>query len=199
MKIAARELNLLGLTLAVVVLALTYLALEARFREWTEFRAQREDLLARRELAQRRLDSRPEVEARLDGFRRGLPAFAAGKKAEAELLQALEKTAGQHNLALTRREADAERQAGDLYETAITCYWEGDLAALVNFLYAQQAQGAVSDVRQLSVQPASGKDTPADRLKGSFTMDYAYRRDAGATESPPAAAAPEPAEAPAQP
>ena len=82
---------------------------------------------------------------------------AAGKKAEAELLQALEKTAGQHNLALTRREADAERQAGDLYETAVTCYWEGDLTALVNFLYAQQSQGAVSDVRQLSVQPAGGR------------------------------------------
>ena len=193
MKIAARELNLLGLTLAVVVLALTYLALEARFREWTEFRAQREDLLARRELAQRRLDSRPEVEARLDGFRRGLPAFAAGKKAEAELLQALEKTAGQHNLRLTRREADAERQAGDLYETAITCYWEGDLAALVNFLYAQQSQGAVSDVRQLSVQPAGGKDVPIGRLKGTFTIDYAYRREAGATENKPEPAAPAPA------
>ena len=193
MKIAARELNLLGLTLAVVVLALTYLALEARFREWTEFRAQREDLLARRELAQRRLDSRPEVEARLDGFRRGLPAFAAGKKAEAELLQALEKTAGQHNLALTRREADAERQAGDLYETAITCYWEGALAALVNFLYAQQSQGAVSDVRQLSVQPAGGKDVPAGQLKGTFTIDYAYRREAGATVSKPEPAAAPPA------
>ena len=127
MKIAARELNLLGLTLAVVVLALTYLALEPKFREWTEFRERRADLLARQELAQRRLDSRPDVEARLEEFRRGLPVFAAGKKAEAELLQALEKTAGQHELRLTRREADAERQAGDLYETAITCYWEGHL------------------------------------------------------------------------
>ena len=72
MKIAARELNLLGLTLAVVVLALTYLALEPKFREWTEFRERRADLLARQELAQRRLDSRPDVEARLEEFRRGL-------------------------------------------------------------------------------------------------------------------------------
>ena len=192
MKIAARELNLLGATLAVILLALSYLALEPKFQEWAEFRTQREDLLARQDLAQRRLDSRPDVEARLEEFRRGLPVFPAGKKAEAELLQALEKTVGQHDLTLTRREADAERQAGDLFETAITCYWEGDLAALVKFLYAQQSQGAVSDVRQLSVQPAGGKDMPAGHLKGTFTIDYAYRREAGASETKP-----EPAAAPA--
>ena len=199
MKIAARELNLLGLTLAVVLLALSYLALEPLFQEWADFRAQREDLLARQEAAQQLLDSRPTVEARLAEFRQGLPVFSAGKKAEAELLQSLEKMVGQHNLTLTRREPDAERQAGDLYETAITCYWEGDLAALVHFLYAQQSQGAVSDVRQLSVQPAGGKDAPADSLKGTFTIDYAYRREAGATENKPEPAAAAPAAEAGQP
>lgn len=199
MKIAARELNLLGITLAVVLLALTYLALEPKFQEWADFRAQREDLLARQEAAQQLLDSRPTVEARLAEFRQGLPVFSAGKKAEAELLQSLEKMVGQHNLTLTRREPDAERQAGDLYETAITCYWEGDLAALVHFLYAQQSQGAVSDVRQLSVQPAGGKDAPADSLKGTFTIDYAYRREAGATENKPEPAAAVPAAETGQP
>ena len=197
MRIAAREMNLLGLTAAVVVLALTYLALEAKFAEWRDFRVQREDLQARREAAEQILASRETVEGRLAEFRRGLPTYPAGKKVEAELLLNLEKMVGQEGLVLTRREADAERQAGDLYETALTCYWEGDLPALVHFLYAQQAQGAVSDVRQLSVQPAGGKDTPAGRLKGSFTMDYAYRRDAGPTESPPSADEPAPAEEPA--
>jgi hypothetical protein len=81
-----------------------------------------------------------------------------------------------------------------LFETAITCDWEGDLPALVNFLYAQQSQGAVSDVRQLSVQPVGGRDVPAGHLKGNFTIDYAYRRDAGGAESKAdaAPAAPEP-------
>ena len=69
----------------------------------------------------------------------------------------------------------------------------------MNFLYAQQGQGAVSDVRQLSVQPAGGKDVPAGRLKGTFSMDYAYRREAGATESKPEAAGAAPAEETAQP
>ena len=195
MKIAARELNLLGITLAVILLGLTYLALDSKFQEWADFRTQRADLETRRDAAQQMLDSRPEVEARLAEFRQGLPVFTAGKKAEAELLLSLEKMVGQHNLTLTRRNAGAERQAGDLYETAITCDWEGGLDALVNFLYAQQAQGAVSDVRQLSVQPYGGKDVPAGHLKGNFAIDYAYRREAGATENKPEATAPAPAAA----
>jgi len=193
MKIAPRELNLLGATLAVVLLGLTYLALEPKVQEWAEFRDQREEWLARRDSAQKLLDSRGAVEARLAEFRQGLPVFAAGKKAEAELMRSLEQMVSQQGLTLTRREPSAEREAGDLYETSITCYWEGDLPALVNFLYAQQSQGVVSDVRQLSVQPAGGKDVPAGRLKGTFTMDYAYRREAGATESKSEPAGPVPA------
>ena len=199
MKIAARELNLLGLTLAVVLLALTYVALKPEFQEWAEFRAQREDLLARRAAAELLLDSRETVEARLAEFRQGLPVFAAGKKAEAELMRALEQMVSQQGLTLTRREPGDEREAGDLYETSITCYWEGELPALVNFLYAQQSQGAVSDMRQLSVQPVGGPGVPEGRLKGTFTMDYAYRREAGATETPPETAGAPPAAEPAQP
>ncbi len=187
MKIAARELNLLSLTLAVVLLAGTYLVLEPRIQEWTEFREQREDLLLRQEAARQLLDSRPAVESRLAEFRQGLPVFPADKKAEAELLLGLERMAGQHDLVLTRREADAEREAGDLYETAITCYWEGDLPALVRFLFAQQSQGAVSDVRQLSVQPSTGRGEPPGRLRGTFTIDYAYRREPGDSSTTPAA------------
>ena len=66
----------------------------------------------------------------------------------------------------------------------------------MNFLYAQQSQGAVSDVRQLSVQPVAGRDVPAGQLKGTFTIDYAYRREAGVPETQPE---PAPAAPPAEP
>ena len=199
MKIAPREMNLLFATLAVVLLAGTYLALEPHIKEWSEFQGIREDLEGRRNAAQRLLDSRGTVVSRLDEFREGLPVYPGGKKVEAELLLALERMAGEQGLVLTRREADAEREAGDLYETAITCYWEGDLPALVHFLHAQQSQGAISDVRQLSVQPSSGRGEPPGRLKGTFTMDFAYRRGPGATETKPAIAEAAPAAEEAQP
>lgn len=199
MKIAPREMNLLFATLAVVLLAGTYLALEPHVKEWGDFARQREELEARRDQFRHLLDNRERVEATLDEFRGGLPTYPAGKKVEAELLMGLERMAGEHGLVLTRREADAERAAGDLHETAITCYWEGDLPALVHFLYAQQSQGAVSDVRQLSVQPATGRGEPPGRLRGTFTMDFAYRREAGATEPTPAAEGAIPAAEGAQP
>lgn len=157
MKIAARELNLVGITVAVVLVALTYVFLEERFKEWALFREQREELLMRRDRAQRDLDSREKVESSLEEFRQGLPIFPAGKKAESELLLGLEKLSGEQGLVLTRRVPSPETQAGDLYETSITCDWEGDLPALVKFLHAQQSQGVVSDVRQLVVQPSSGR------------------------------------------
>ena len=108
-------------------------------------------------------------------------------------MRSLEQMVTQQGLTLTRREPSPEREAGDLYETSITCYWEGDLPALVHFLHAQQSQGAVSDMRQLSVQPAGGQGVPEGQLKGTFTMDYAYRREAGALEPKTETAGPAPA------
>jgi len=175
MKVAARELNLLGLTLAVLLLALTYLALKSKFQEWADFRAQREDLLARQEAAQRLLDSRADVEARLAEFRQGLPVFAAGKKAESELLQGLEKMVGQHNLTLTRREADAERQAGDLYETAVTCYWEGELEALVNFL-ARRGVGRARAVRAARRRQGRARRPPQGHFHDRLRLPPGARR-----------------------
>jgi len=199
MKIAPREQRLLGITIAVVLLAISYLMLEPKFKELGEFRTQRVVLKHRLNKAERLLASQGQVEAQLEEFRKGLPVFPEDKRVEAELLQALEKMAAEKGVVLTRREADPEREAGDLYETSITCHWEGDLDSIVNFLFAQQSQGTVSDVRQLTIRPVGGRGATPDRLKGTFTMDYAYRRETGAIESPVEPAGLEPVEEAAQP
>ncbi|MDR0994621.1 MAG: hypothetical protein LBN38_08705 [Verrucomicrobiota bacterium] len=188
MKMAAREMNLLGITLAVVWLAATYWFMEPKFAEWSDFAEQREELEERLNMANRLLDSRETVEERLAEFSEGLPVFPAGRRADSELLPALERLASQQGLVLMRRETDAEREAGDLYETTITCQWEGDLDALVKFLYAQQSQGMVSDIRQLTVQPMGGQGQDG-RLRGTFAMDHAYRRASGGVDNQPEAAA----------
>ena len=200
MKIAAREMNLLGITLAVVLLALSYLVLDPKFQEWGAFRDQRIELQTRLDRATQMLDSQGMVESQLAEFRKGLPVFPPNEDMDTELMQSLDKMAGQQGLTVTKREAKPEREAGDLYETSIKCQWEGYLPALVKFLYAQQSLGAVSDVRELSVSPMGKKrDTSSDRLKGSFTMDYAYRREAAAIESPSDVAGPKPVTEEAQP
>ena len=46
----------------------------------------------------------------------------------------------------------------------------------MHFLYDQQSQGVVSDIRQLRIQPQGG--AKLGTLKGGFEMDCAYRREA---------------------
>ena len=115
-------------------------------------------------------------------FLAGLPVYPAGKKAESTLLPALEALAGD---LLTRREVGAEKpsaEARDLYETSVTCHWQGTLERLVKFLWEQQSQGVASDMRALSVQVGStsggGGKKEKGKLNGRFTIDYAYRRTA---------------------
>lgn len=177
MRMAPRERNLLFATLAVALLAGTWAFLAPQRAEWKEYQDRRDDLEDRLAKAERMLGQKDEVEARLAEFRAGVPVFAEGKRAESELLPEVDRMAGRNGLALVRRSAsDKEREAGDLYETTLTCEWEGTLEALVKFLYEQQSQGVVSDIRQLRIQPQSG--AKLGTLKGGFEMDCAYRRGA---------------------
>ena len=128
MKMAPREMRLAGITLAIVVLAGTYWWLEPSLAEWGAFGAKREAAERRKAEAQHLLASREGVEARMAEFLEGLPVYPEGKKAESTLMPALEALAGD---LLTRREVGAEKPERDLYETAITCHWEGSLERLV--------------------------------------------------------------------
>jgi hypothetical protein len=186
MKMAPRERNLLFATLVVGLLAATWAFLAPQRLEWKDYQDRREDLEDRLAKAERMLGQKGDVEARLAEFRKGVPVFAEGKRAESELLPEVDRMASRHGLALVRRSAsDKEREAGDLYETTLTCEWEGTLEALVHFLYDQQSQGVVSDIRQLRIQPQSG--AKLGTLKGGFEMDCAYRRGEAAAAVEPAA------------
>lgn len=177
MKMSQRELKLAGATMLVMLLGGTWLWLKPSFDEWGAHAAKKASLDERRMLAERLLASKPQVEAQMAEFLEGLPVYPAGKKAESTLLPALEALAGGD--LLTKREVGAERPARDLFETSITCHWQGSLERLVRFLYDQQSQGVASDLRALSVQTGGGQGgKQKDRLSGRFTIDYAYRRAA---------------------
>ena len=181
MKMPPRERNLLFATLAVALAAGTWMFLGPQRAEWKDYQDRRDDLEDRLAKAERMLGQRGEVEERLAEFRKGVPVFAEGKRAESELLPELDRMASRNGVALMRRTAsDKEREAGDLYETTLSCEWEGALDALVHFLYDQQSQGVVSDIRQLRVQTQAGAKLGI--LKGSFEMDCAYRRNSGEEE-----------------
>lgn len=184
---SSRELSLAWITMVVVLLAATYWFGQPRVQEWKDAIKARETLNGRRREAERMLEQQDGVNASMAALRQQLPQYAAGKDVSAELLMLIERTANENALVLLRRQPEKEKSVGDLYEVAIDYTWEAELDALVRFLYALQVQGAILDVRQLTVTPAQGPG----RLKGSFTVDYAYTRTGtglGSVTTQPAAA-----------
>ena len=160
--------------MVVVLLALTYWLGSPKVEEWKNAVEVRQDLRMRMDALEGRLSRKDVWEKKLAEFREKLPRHPANKEVTAELLKSLEQTARQHSLTLLRREPEKEKSVDDLYEVAIHCTWQGDLGALVHFLYAIQTQGVILDIRQLTVNPAKGE---AEMLTGSFTVDYAYTRE----------------------
>ena len=173
MKLSEREIRLAGATLVVVLIGMTFWIGEPRYQEWKENSRDMELLVRRQVAAQRMLDQAADLDERLAQLRAELPRYAPGMDVTAQLLRNLQQVADAHGLLLLRREPEPERRIGDLYELAITCSWEGELAALVHFLYAWQAQGAIVDIRQLTVTPVRGSP---ERLRGTLTVDFAYSR-----------------------
>lgn len=173
MKFSLRELVLAWATTVVVLLGLTYWLGQPKAKEWRDAVKAREQLTWRIKEIDHLMSDQDSVSARIAEIRKQLPQHPAGKDVTAELMMTLEKTAQEHGLSLLRREPEEEKSVGDLFEVAINCTWEGELDAVVHFLYALQVQGAILDVRQMTITPGQGGP---DRLKGNFTVDCAYTR-----------------------
>ena len=174
MKISNREVVLGWSTMVVVLLAGTYWLVGPRIAEWKEINQKMGNLARSMQVTEHLIEQQPTWNMRLTELRKDLPQHPRSKEVTSELLKNLEQTARQHGLSLLRREPEEEESMGDnLYEVAIHCTWEGNLDALVHFLYAIQMQGVILDIRQLTVTPLQGEN---EKLKGSFTVDCAYSR-----------------------
>ncbi|MBP7828950.1 MAG: type 4a pilus biogenesis protein PilO [Kiritimatiellae bacterium] len=179
MKINRREAVLAWCTLVFVVLGGTWWLGQPALQEWRDFSRDSEALQRRKRIAARLMEEQPQIEVRLTELRKKLPLYPANRDVTAEMLRILERTARDTSLGLTRRDPQAEKSTGELFELAIVCQWEAELEALARFLYALQQQDAILDIRKLTVNPVPGQP---GRLKGSFTLDCAYSREAAAAE-----------------
>lgn len=179
MKLNPREVRLGLVSLVAILVGLTFWVGEPLYEEWKQSQEEVDQLKLRRDRAQQLLEQGPDLNARLEQLREILPSYPEGADVTSQILRNLQQTADRHGLLLTRiREPEPERRVQDLYELAINAQWEGELNALVHFLYALHAQGAIVDVRQLTVDRV--QNDPA-RLRGNITVDYAYSRTAGDT------------------
>jgi Tfp pilus assembly protein PilO len=182
MKISTREMGLAWVTTVVLTLAATYWFGQPKAKAWKDAVKDRETLRWKMKEIEHLLGDQANVNQRLAVLREQLPQHPRGKDVTAELLMTIERTAQQHGLILLRREPEKEKSVDDLYEVAINCAWESTLDALVHFLYALQIQGAILDIRQLTMTPGQGSP---DRLKGNFTVNCAYTRAPAGREAAP--------------
>lgn len=174
MQLTRRELTLGWCTLVALVLGLSYWLGAPAWENWRRSQQERRVLQRRWSAAERLLQQQEEVNQRLAALRKDLPRYPQREDVTAQLLKTLERMAGEHKITLLKRTPDKEKNVGDLYELAITCAWDGDLHAIVHFLYALQASGAMLEARQLTLAP--GSDRP-NQMSGSFTIACAYTRE----------------------
>ncbi len=193
MKLSSREAGLGVLTGILVLFSLSYLLVAPRIKEWQERLDTRAALERRVVVARHLVEDRPRWDARMADLRARLTRYPAAMDVTADYLKILERVATESILSLIQRKPQKEKRHGDCFEMPIDCTWEGDLQALVRFLFSLEQEPTTMDIEELSASLVSGGQ---GRLKGSFTLMCIYSRDEpspdAARESPaPADAGPE--------
>ena len=174
MKLSPRELVLACVTVAVVIVGGTWYFGAPVVDDWQSAITERQKLGNERREAEHLIKQRPEWQQRYDEMRGRIPKHGPTDPVTAEMLKTVKRLADQHGVVLSRIEPDKEKITGDLSEVAIECAWDSELESLVRFLYAVQTQGAILDIRQLTIAPAQGA---AGRLKGNFSVFFAFSRE----------------------
>lgn len=179
MKFSRREM-VLGMTaLTAVLFGLTYWLAGSKIDEQRRLGEEKARLLRQMELHKRIVEERDGWISRLIELQDQLPVYDEKTAVTAELLKMIKRTADDHGLDLIRTQPYREEQLGALYELGVSCNWEGELEALVRFLYELQSQGIRFDVRQLNATPDARRE---GLLKGSMIIECAYRRAGGAEQ-----------------
>jgi hypothetical protein len=172
--VTSREKTMLVVAVVAVLYAMAALSYKTQTARWKAeeiiYRAAQKKVREERAL----IAARDEWSNRYEQMRGLMPVFPYDQDVDTHWLNVMDAAAMRNGLIISRRQTGKEAEVGDVYELPIECKgWDGTLEALVKFLYDLQKEGAMLDVRQLFVQPVSGKP---GSLKGTFTLTCAYMR-----------------------
>lgn len=172
MTLSTRETILTWLTMAALLGGATYLLGRAKFAEWEQIDEARAALEEQIVLSEHLIGQQDTWNERLQANLTSLKVYPAGVDITPKLLETVEQTARNSGLSLSLMQPNKETSLGDVSEVAIRCNWEGNLEALVGFLYALQSAEGMFKMRSLTITP-TGRD---GALKGLFSVDCAYTR-----------------------
>lgn len=177
-----RELLLATVTGAVLLLGGSYLLVRPK---WDETKAVRDEQAhVRKELEQYRVLALEKDKWRkeMESVRGMLAKYPADQAMDVVWLSAMDNKAKKNGVNITRRKSGEEKQVGDVYELPIECSdWDGSLAGLAHFLFELQTEGAMFDVRQLTIKQVRG----SGQLRGGFTLFCAYIKEGAKKPSLP--------------
>ncbi len=173
MRLSSREATLSWVVGLLILLGLTYWVVAPRVRIWMEIVENRKQMVDRIALMEHLVQSQGQWDSRLNAVKTRLAKYSAGQDVTADYLKILERVAKDNHVNLGRRQPKKEKRHGNLYELAIDCSWEGDLEALVRFLFALEQETVTMDVERLTV---SMKPGGKDQMRGNFTVMCIYSR-----------------------
>jgi Tfp pilus assembly protein PilO len=193
MNTSRREILLALLTGLVVLLGGTYWIIDNKMPEIREIHQNKENLARLIAKNEHIIRKRVPLEREMQGLIANLPQHPMNKDVKYELLNEITQIANDSSFNIERRDPGKERKIGnfDLYELSIDCDYSTTIGPLTYFLYNLQARGIVMNVTELSIKPRSTRASERGKIKGKFTVDFAFTRS---DQAP--APAPEPAPAP---
>lgn len=173
MRITSRETTLAVATLVVALFGGTAILGKPKVEEWKEIRKKEKQVREDIALDRRLIDQRADWTKRFEDISAELPSFARKEKIDVHWMSVMNRLASATSLRILRQEPGDEQDLGDVFEFSIDCKdWEGLLEAIVRFLHALHAEGAMFDVRYLWIKPKA-----KDLLRGHFTLYCAYTRE----------------------
>jgi len=183
-KLSSNEMVLASVTGIVALLSISFVVCEPKVSVWKETCENQKALKQRITLFEHLIAQRPQWNTRLDKLRKKVIKYPPDKDVTADYLKILEQLAQDNNITLIQRKPQKEKIFGDLYELMIDCTWEGDLTALVHFLYAMGKGNVAMDLKELVVSLATKGKQDKTSMKGNFSAICIYSR--GLTKAPPA-------------
>ena len=184
MKMSPRETVLVLATGAVALFGGSALLGRSKIDEWKDLNRQQAAVRSQIEQDKKMLVERPRWQKEFQKLRGMLPQYPLDKKMDVHWLSVMDELAKKHGINITQRQVGEEKRVGDIYELPIECKdWDGQLDAMVHFLFDLQAEGAMLDVRQMMVKPKEPRTD--DSLRGRVTLYCAYTRAAAPSKAPP--------------
>ena len=177
MKLSAREMVLVLLTVSAVVFGGTLILGKSRLEQWKELRASQKEVITRIEDDEELIAEESKWREELSELSKLLPQHPKGVRVGAHWVALMRRIATKSGVKILRQELGEEKQEGEVYELPIECRdWEGTDEAFIGFLIDLEADGAMLDIRQLLIKP---KGAPGGVLRGRFRLYCAYRRSQG--------------------